>query len=165
VLSFCHFTFIIAHACTSFLSLSLTSSLCCAFLIKRHATSVVFLNLLCFDEIITSFYLCALIECVRQSVTLNPVFGQMQEALIHLSESNQVNLTVLVLFVGCHAQGLYTHKQIARLFIFNATCWKFHHCGQSFGSGVVMAKVYLFNDDVLEEFTPYGDHSKSNGEI
>ena len=99
--SFCHFTFIVAHACTSFLSLLLYSSLCCAFLIRRHATSVLFLNLLCFDGIVTSFYLCALIECVRQSVTLNLLFGQIQEVLIHLSESNKVNLTVLVLFVSC----------------------------------------------------------------
>ena len=49
--------------------LSLTSSHCCAFLNRRHVTSVVLLNLLCFDGIITSSCLRASIECVRQSVT------------------------------------------------------------------------------------------------
>jgi hypothetical protein len=66
-------TYIYCCACLYFLAcfllLSLTSSLCCAFLIRRHATSVVLLNLLCFDGIITSSCLRASIECVRQSVT------------------------------------------------------------------------------------------------
>ena len=51
--------------------------------------------LLCFDGIRAS------IECVRQSDLQNPVFGHLREVLIDLSESNQVDLPLLVLFVSC----------------------------------------------------------------
>ncbi len=55
-----------------------------------------------FDGISTSSCLCASIECVRQSVIrTSPLFGHLQEVLIMLSESNQVDLPVLVLFVSC----------------------------------------------------------------
>jgi hypothetical protein len=84
-------------------------------------------HLSCLDGLITSSCLRASIECVRQSVLQNPVFGHLQEVLIHLSESNQVNLPVLVLFDGCLftcSRVVYT-KQVARLFLFqptNVTC-------------------------------------------
>ncbi len=54
-----------------------------------------------FDGISTSSCSCALIECVRQSVVGSPLFGHLQEVLIILRESNQVDLPVLVLFVSC----------------------------------------------------------------
>jgi hypothetical protein len=57
--------------------------------------------LLCFDGISTSSCLRASIGCVRQSVIRNPLFGHLREVLIKLSESNQVDLPVLVLFVSC----------------------------------------------------------------
>ena len=143
---FC-FTFIVAHACTSFLSLSLTSSLCCAFYFLRRATSGMLLDLLCFDGIVTSSCLCALIECVRQPVTKYPVFGHLQEALIWVNQTRSIYRYWFCLSVVClHAQELYTHKQVARLFKFIARCWKSYHCQQSLGSGVVVAMVYLFND-------------------
>ena len=73
--------FTLAHACTSFVSLLHTSSLCCAFLFGRHATSVVFLNLLCFDGIITFFFLvcfdwvCKAIWCHLESSIWSPARG------------------------------------------------------------------------------------------
>jgi hypothetical protein len=100
--SCCHFTFIVAHACTSFLSLLLTSSLCCAFLIRRHATSVVFLNLMCLLWWNNYFFLLVCFDWVCKAIChIESVFGHLQEVLIHLSESNQFDLLVLVLFVPC----------------------------------------------------------------
>ncbi len=93
------FTCVIAHACTHVLSLSLLPLLC--FLFRRHARSVVFLVLLCFNGISSTSCLRASIEWVRQSVIRNPLFGHLQDVLIKLSESNQVDLPVLVLFVSC----------------------------------------------------------------
>ena len=124
---------------TFLLTLLLLPSLRCTFLIRRQATSGgkrhqeasnewcrVF-HLSCLDGLITSSCLRASIECVRQSVLQNPVFGHLREVLIHLSESNQVDLPVLVLFDGCLftcSRVVYT-KQVARLFLFqptNVTC-------------------------------------------
>jgi hypothetical protein len=57
--------------------------------------------LVAFGWVITSSCLRALIECERQYVLKNPVFGHLQEILIHLSVSNQVDLPLLVLFDSC----------------------------------------------------------------
>ena len=55
-----------------------------------------------FDGISTSSCLCASIESIRQSVIRSPLFGYLREVLIILSESNQVDLPVLVMFfVSC----------------------------------------------------------------
>ena len=106
--------------------------ICCAFLLRRHATSggkqqVV----LCLDGLFTLSCLRALIECERQSVLQNPVFGHLQEVLIHLSESNQVNLLVLVLFLSCLlacSRVVYTQASCKIIHIQQVTCHKFHHC-------------------------------------
>jgi hypothetical protein len=64
-------------------------------------SGVVCLNVFVFQWNTCFFSLRASIECIRQSDDKNPIFGGLREILIDLSESNKVDLPVLVLFVSC----------------------------------------------------------------
>ena len=78
----------------------------------------------------------ALIECVRQSVLQNPVFGHLLEVLIHLSQSNQVNLPVLLLLDSCLftcSRVVYTQASCKIIHISTDECHMFHHCPQPLG--------------------------------
>ncbi len=65
-----HLLHFYCFSCLYIPTCTLTFSICCAFLISRHATSAVVFLICCvwMERVITSSCLCALIECVRQSV-------------------------------------------------------------------------------------------------
>jgi hypothetical protein len=113
-------------------------SLLC-FLFRRHARSVAFLILLCFDGISTSSCLRASIECVRQSVIRSPLFGHLREVLIKLSESNQVDLPVLVLFVSC----LFA---CSRVVYTQASCKTIHISTSNMVDVLQLAVPHLFSE-------------------
>ena len=88
-------------------------------------------HLLCLDGLFTLSCLRALIECERQSVLQNPVFGHLQEVLIHMSESNQVDPPVFVLLDSCLftcSRVVYTQASCKIIHISTNKCHKFHHC-------------------------------------
>ena len=96
------------------------------------------------------FCLHASIECERQSDLQNPVFGHLWEVLIDLSESNQVDLLVLVLFVSClFACSRVVDTQASCKTILISTSKTLYDPSPSPVScaAVVMDEVYLFSND------------------
>jgi hypothetical protein len=159
----CHIVY--CHcSCLYLCTFTLTSSLCCAFFFRRHARSVAFLILLCFDGISTSSCLRASIGCVRQSIIRNPLFGHLREVLIKLSESNQVDLPVLVLFVSClfaRSRVVYTQASCKTIHISTSNMADDLSLSSpvSCRKAVAMDKMYLLNDGA-DEFTPSGNESQ-----